>query len=291
MKHIRSIIASIGLAIAASFLNPDTAEAQAQINTKKVKISDFTQKTVKVVMTGNLFLDNALKDEISARWRISPYEFCTTQEFEELKSSDEYYFLIPTKGQFRKEEEPGLQFLTLVKGGRKADTGIDDMLEIVSVPLCSAESPSGREMVILAAYLDIIQDYTLESMEHDLNAYSGLSSFCLNLSKAAGMRIVFADTDLSNEVDTDYCDSIFGTNMEVLEEDEADALIAAQAPETIVSYVVAPAEPKNGSYCYKMLIDTENHKLYYYRKTRISKKAGAGFFKEELRKIATTCSE
>ncbi|MGM9736164.1 MAG: hypothetical protein ACI3ZL_07110 [Candidatus Cryptobacteroides sp.] len=288
MKHIRRIITSIVCAVAASAMMPVTADAQAQINTKKVKISDFTQKTTKVVMSGNAFLDNALKEEVSARWRISPYEFCSLQEFEELKSSDDYYFLIPTKGQFRKEEEPGLQFLTLVKGGKKAENSIDDMLEIVSMPLCSADSPSGRELVVLAAYLDIIQDYTLESMEKDISAYSGISNFCLNLAKTKDMMIVFAECDLSDEVDEDFRDNLPGEDLEIMDEDDADDLIISQAEDAIVSYVAAPTDPKSGSYCYKLLIDTANHKLYYYRKHRISKKFGAGFLKEDIRRIATS---
>ena len=101
-----------------------TASAQAQINTKKIKIADFTQKVTKVVLTGNTFYDGAFQEEVSSRWRVSPYEFCTLQEFETLKKSDKYYFLMLTQGRFKKEEEPGIQFLTLVKGGEKAAEGI-----------------------------------------------------------------------------------------------------------------------------------------------------------------------
>ena len=69
------------LIIIAASLMPMMAGAQAQINTKKVKISDFTQKITKVVLTGNDFYDLSLQDEVKARWRVSPYEFCTWEEF------------------------------------------------------------------------------------------------------------------------------------------------------------------------------------------------------------------
>jgi hypothetical protein len=48
---------------------------------------------------------------------------------------------------------------------------------------------------------------------------------------------------------------------------------------------VAPFEPQPGAYCYKMLIDTQTHKLYYYKRHRISSKAGAGFLKDDLKRI------
>ena len=130
--------------LSSALFIPATSLAQAQINTKKVKISDFTSKTTRVVTAGNPFYDSALKEEISARWRISPFEFCSLEEFEQTKCSEDYYFLLVTKGQFKKESEPGIQFLTLVKGGKDAEKGIDQMLEIVSMPFAAADSPSGR---------------------------------------------------------------------------------------------------------------------------------------------------
>ena len=129
-----------------------TAWGQAQINTKSVKISDFTQKTTKIVLTGNSFFDASLKDEITAVWSISPYEFCTLEEFETLKTDDRFYFLLSTKGKFKDEKEAGLQFFTLVKGGKDAEKGINKMLEIVSLPFAAADNPSGREHIFLRAF-------------------------------------------------------------------------------------------------------------------------------------------
>ena len=160
----------------AAVLFPLMANAQAQINTKKIKIADFTQKTTKVVLTGNDFYDVALRNEIATGWTLSHTEFCTLDEFEILKYDDNFYFLITADGQFRKESTPGIVFLTLIKGGRGAGNGIDGMLEIVSVPISSVDDPSGREYAFLPAFIDIIQNYTEASMNRDINGYIGLIS-------------------------------------------------------------------------------------------------------------------
>lgn len=257
-----------------------SAFAQAQIDTKKVKISDFTQKVTKVVLTGSALYDGVLQDEVAARWRISPYEYCTIDEFNSLKGSDKYYFLITTKGQFKKEAEPSLQFLTLVKGGSNASKGIDEMLEIVSMPISSADDPSGRELVFLPVFLTIIQEYTLDSMDRDYSAYLGLSNYTSNISKASEKKIVFSENDIAPNVEMGDCASF-----NVTDEDSADEMIMNNAQNTLVSYVVAPAEPVNGSFCYKMLIDAQTYELYYYRKHRISAKSGAGFLPYDIRSI------
>lgn len=268
-----------------SMILPLTAGAQAQINTKKMKINDFTQKITKVVLNGNAFYDTVIKDEIAARWRISPYEFCTLEEFETIKKDDNYYFLMSTFGQFKKETAPGLQFLTLVKGGKGAEKGIDGMLEVVSLPFASAEYPSGREFVFLPAFLDIIQDHTLQSMERDINGYGGLGNYSINIAKSDDMDIVFSEEDLSSLITESILVNIADKGIIVTDEDEADSFILDNAPATLVSYVAAPSEPVVGSYCYKMLIDSETHTLYYFKKHRITKKAGAGFLPEDLERI------
>ena len=183
--------------IAIALLMPLLALAQAQIDTKKVKISDFTQKITKVVLTGNQFYDTCLQGEVSTKWHVSPYEFCSMSEFDKIKSDDSYYFLLTTKGQFKKETEPGLTFLTLVKGGKESEKGIGEMLEIVAFPYASAEDPSGREISFLASILDIIQNYALDSMEKDINAYTGLPNYTMNITKSGKMKLVFAEGVIS----------------------------------------------------------------------------------------------
>ena len=272
---MKKILLIIALAITSV-----SAFAQAQIDTKKVKIGDFTEKVTKVVLTGNALYDGVLQDEIAARWRISPYEFCSLEEFNSLKDSDKYYFLITTKGQFKKEVEPSLQFLTLVKGGSKATKGFGEMLEIVSMPIASAEDPSGRELVFLPAFLTIIQKYTLDSIDNDYNAYIGLGNYTSNISKSSEMDIVFSEDDLESSVEEGACE-----RFTVTDEDSADEFIIKNTPKTLVSYVAGPANPVNGSFCYKMLIDTQNHKLYYYKRHKITDKAGPGFLKEDLKRI------
>lgn len=259
---------------------PLTVLAQAQIDTKKVKIGDFTQKITKVVLTGGAMFDGVLQEEIAARWRVSPYEFCTLEEFNSLKDNDNYYFLLTTKGQFKRETEPSLQFLTLIKGGKNASKGIDEMLEIVSLPICAADDPSGRELIFLPVFLTIIQEYALDSMDKDYNAYGGLGNYTSNITKSSDMKIVFSEDDINSSVpESEYADFC------ITDEDTADLYITNNTPGFLVSYVVAPAEPVNGSFCYKMLIDAQTYKLYYFRKHRITPKAGAGFMSFDLRSI------
>ena len=156
------------------------------------------------------------------------------------------------------------------------------MLEVVSLPFASAEYPSGRELIFLPAFLDIIQNHTLEAMENDFNAYGGLSNTAQKLGKAGNMDIVISEDDLNSLVSKEMIDS---EGMTVTDEDDADSYMLDEVSGTLVSYVVAPSKPVKGSFCYKMLIDAQTHELYYYRKHKISPKAGVGFLPEDIERI------
>ena len=75
--------------------------------------------------------------------------------------------------------------------------------------------------------------------------------------------------------------------MTVDEADVIDENLEINAPNTVISYTVAPEEPTQGSFCYKMLIGTQDHKLYFFRKHRIGKSLSSGFLPEDIRKITT----
>lgn len=263
-----------------------TASAQAQITTKKMKIADFPDRTMRVVLTGNVMFDSAVQDEMRRHWQLSPFEFCTNDEFNRSKTNPEYYFMMFVKGQFKKESEPGLQMLTILKGGVGAQESLDAMYEVALVPICPVEDPDGREFVFLPAILDILQDYIKVSMETDLEGYAGLANYTINLSKTKDMDIVFADSDLASDVTKEVRDLYIRDGVRIAGVDEIDELMLAGTPNTVVAYTVMPANPRNGSYCYKMLIGCEDHTLYYYRRHKIGRYSAPGILAEDVKRIA-----
>ncbi len=273
------------LVVLAAFMLPMLAGAQAQINTKKVKIADFTEKVTKVVLSGGGFYDNMLQNEIMLRWRISPYEFCTLEQFEELKSNDQYYFLMITQGQFEKEPIPGIQFISVIKGGSSADDGLNEMYEVVSAPFAAAGFPSGREVIFLPALIDIIQEHIMIAMEKDIFAYGGLGNVTVNKIRGKDMKIVFSKDDLNENVTEELMKKQFDDNMSVEDETDADQYMIDKVPGTLVSYVIKPNDEGVGSYSFNLLIDAHNHQLYYIDKHRISEKSGAGFIPADIKRI------
>lgn len=278
MRRILAILLSISI--------PAFCFGQAQITTKKYKIDDFTSKTTKVVISGGSFFEALLEDAVKSNWTVSPYEFCTQEEFNELKNNEDYYFLLSTQGQFRKEENPGIQMLSLVKGGT-GDGKISDMLEIVSIPVTSLENPDGRELIFLPAFLDIIQNYAEASMVRDWDAYIGLSNYNHDLKQIKGLEVMIATEDLERKVQESGVFEKYSDKLHTDSYEQTDTYLEGNASAKVVSYTVAPDNPKPGSHCYKMLIGTDDHRLYYFKKHKITARYGAGFLEEDLKRIAS----
>ncbi|MBO4466926.1 MAG: hypothetical protein J5745_02320 [Bacteroidales bacterium] len=262
-----------------------TLMAQGRVSTRKYILNDFQDKITKVVLPGSDLLDGALRQEVVTNWTLSPFEFCTTAEFEKLKKSADYYFLLAGAAQFKGEEQPSLVFLTLVKGGPEAGEGTTGMHEVISLPLCAAGISTGRELVYLGALVEAVQTFTEAAMASEKTAYLGSAWFNGIYAREGKMMAIWMsrdDIDASVSNPARYLDEDF----RIVPEDDADNRYLSGDFNTLSSYVVAPMNPAPGSWCYKMLFEANSHRLFYITRHRIGPGKGPGFLDGDLRKIA-----
>ena len=256
------------------------AAAQARIETKKYKIADFPDKVTKVVLSGNEMNDVLLRQAVSERWSLSPFEFCGPAEFQTLCKSDQYYFLLIADG------DDHLSHLTLVKGGAGAEKGLSAMLQVVSVPFSQAGGPTAEAFVFLPAFLDLIQAYVPKAIEKDRNAYAGISILLAPKSRQHPKRICLSRSDLSPKLEQAQLDKYANETLLIEEAGEAARCFAEEIPDMLVGYVIAPADAVPGADSYRLLIDAGTHELYYYKHDKIARGGEVGFTADELKKFS-----
>ena len=256
--------------------------AQGKVTTRKHLFADFTDKITKVVMSGNDVLDGALRQEVVDLWTVSPFEFCPMSEYESLKKSDKYYFLLVTAGQAKGEEEPMVRFLTLEKGGAEKGDNVALRTEVISLPLCPVENGFGRELVFLPALVKGVQDFATEAMASEKVAYSGMSWFNGRFDrKGAIKRIYLAKEDVSTSVGEKDLAKYLDEDILLVDEDDADKVYTDKTYNTLVSYTVSA-----GAWSYKMLIEADTDTIYYLRKHKVNAKNAAGFLSDDLKRIS-----
>ena len=259
-----------------------TLLAQGKVTTRKHLFADFSDKITKVVMSGNDVLDGALRQEVVDLWTLSPFEFCSLAEYESLKKSDTYYFLLVTAGRAKGEEEAMVRFLTLEKGGADKGDNIALRTEVISLPLCPVEGGSGRELVFLPALVKGVQDFMAEAMESEKTAYSGIAWFNGNFDrKGAIKRIYLAREDISESVAQKDLDKYLDEDILLCDEDEADKAYTDKTYNTLVSYTVSA-----GTWSYKLLLEAETDTVFYIRKHKVNVRNAPGFLADDLKRIS-----
>ena len=251
-----------------------SAAGQAQITTKKEKLSDFGSKTLKVVLPGVPVLDEALRQAAKDAWYLSPYETCTMEEFERLRTSDDWYFLLPRETD-RRKEPGGVTFLCLLKGGAG---DLTDMMEVARLPLCAAGAPSGREAVLLPALLLTVQAYVAQARGSDLARFNAAVG---SLRKTGGKAVYLVESELSPQIGKDYMDKRFDEGIHLVDAATADAAMR-RGEDAIVAFSISPAEPVRGTSCYKYYVDARTHEILWYKQHKISSRTGAGLLKSDL---------
>ena len=247
------------ITLAVLLLGSVSVFAQGRVTTRKHLFADFTDKITKVVMSGNDILDGALRQEVVDLWTVSPFEFCPMAEYETLKKSDNYYFLLVTAGQAKGEEAPMVRFLTLEKGGADKGDNIALRTEVISLPLCPVEGGDGRELVFLPALVKGIQEFTLQAMESEKVAYTGMGWFNGKFDRKGGIkRIYMAREDVSESVSEKDLAKYLDEDILLCDEDEADKAYTDRTYNTLVSYTVSA-----GTWSYKMLFEAETDTLFY----------------------------
>lgn len=252
------------------------AMAQGRVETRSYILGDFPDKVTKVVLPQDPILRSALKQEVVNVWSASAFEFCSEEEFDALKESDDYYFLTVQTFKFKGEEEPGILFLSLMKGEKH---------EVISLPLAPADDSSGRELVFTGALVKAIQDYTLAAMESETAAYVPDKWFNSKFEKYGRMMTIFmASEDLSLSVRDIDIEKYVDTDFHICDSEKADEVFAEAPVNTLVSYSVAPIDPSlAASYSYQLLFKADTLELFYFSRHRIKPSAKAGFNTSDLR--------
>lgn len=261
------------------------AHAQIDLFNKKESLKDFNYKTLMVVLENNSMADLALKEAVEKDWELSKYQFCNLDEFEKIKGDTSYYFLLRVKGIFKKEREPGIEFLSLLKGGPATVKGVDQMADILSLPFQPVDDSEGVIIPFIDAYVKIFQAHVLRVQKKKIAAHLGIAWYANRLGELANKQVLINENDLSELLSRSEAESLMKNGVSIVDENEIDQALINKDTKTVVTLSIAPSVEQQGSYCYKMLISTDGNELFYYKKQKISAKNPKGFSKEDVKAI------
>lgn len=237
--------------IAMMAILPALCWGQGKVYTKKARMEDFSSRITKVVVDGESMLALTFKEEIMSRWRISPFEFCTSEDYARIKGNNNYFFL-------NLVIDEGVAFMQLTRGGDENADMLHRPFEVVRLPFAADGASTGQEFSFLGAIVDVLQNFTEASIESDMVGYASLSSYSTNQLKG---KTVY------------------------LSPDDADKAMLEEKAGAVCGIIVSPVEITKKSSCYRMLISADTHELFYFEQQRYKQPADRYFTEHEAKEF------
>ena len=261
--------------------------SQNVIRETRAIFSEFGTKITKVVIPSTKLSDLMLREAVSKGWRISPFEFCSLDDYHRLKNDPNFFFLLIQEGRYKKDSEPTIDYLTLERGGEFSGRRlIGPGRDIITLPLQSTLDETGQYLHLLPIYIDIIQNHIYKVQQDISLAFKGPAIYSDRVSELRDKELLFS-LDLINFTasETEF-KSFFNRRVTVVDSDTIESAIVTNKRNAAVPVVITPEGSPNSSFCYKMIISTDTHELLFFRRHRITSRRSAGFTKEDIRKIS-----
>jgi hypothetical protein len=262
--------------------------AQAPFPTKN-EIKQFSSSTTCVVLEDDSFSSfNAfIKKAMKEFWTITPFEFIDQEEFSLRMNKPAYSFIMLTETTFDKDKsKSAFNFLNLVQG--KNVDKISALPEICAVPLSFAGEDELEYGYKLGAILLFMQKHAGLIMEDpSKTGRKYLKFYNENIPEVMSRRILVKQEDLSPAVgDIEKIRAIYSGKVEIVTEEEIVKAIETRSPGTVILHKVGPAGEAGEGYCFKMLIGTDDARMYYYNSHIIDKVNPNGLLPADLKRLA-----
>ncbi|HIZ86931.1 MAG TPA: hypothetical protein IAC03_02070 [Candidatus Coprenecus pullistercoris] len=293
MKKALTVFLAVAAALCTAAQTPhDIDMGIKQFDTQKVNsgreyYGDIPLRTTKVVIAGdNSMTDLLFKNAVEENWDISPFEFCSYEEFEQLRTDTSYYFLLRAGKMLRKDNPQYMESVCFLKGNSEAGTDMSRMPELIALPMFPENDDSDRIFTYLPAYMNIIQSYIQRISEGRIYPSRRGMVYPSPLDMSGTPVLLISEPDMACDPTPEDLGRMFSGKASITCQEDIDQALEEAAPETLVTLTVAAPAGSKGAMCYKMVIGADTYGLYYFKKHRLTPRKGPGLLRQDLRRIS-----
>jgi hypothetical protein len=272
------LIASISLLIQAQSYVPTRDDVKAFFNTKTM-----------VVLLDNPLLEYnmVIKEVMEQEWNITPFEYITFDQFEELRMDPQYSFLYMSQLTFENDKtDAKYRFLSLSLGG--AYERKDQMPDIASVPLAYYNVEEDNYIYKLAILVRFMQQHARLINEHpEIISANVLQHYNDNIKDIKGKTLYLLEEELAPEVNsTARIKKIYPFSFKIVTKDEITEAIRNRDENIVFLHKVGPEGTKIDARCYNVIIGAADANFYYFDYHKISDKNPDGLLASDFKKMA-----
>jgi hypothetical protein len=253
-------------------------------------IKTFLGTTTYVVLEENPMSDYnfKIKKAVEDSWTITPYEFITAKQFEEMRKDIDKSFLVKLQLKFSGDKlEATYNFICIVLGAAvKKHT---DMPDICSVPLSYSSVPEDSYTYKIESLIRFAQNH-IRMLDQNpklikSNIFKQYNKFKKEV-KGKELWLLERDIEPSTRSLTDIRKN-YPNPVKIVSQDDIEKAIAEKNKNVVFLHKVGPEGTRLQARCYKILIGAGDDQFYYfeYHMINTKKKKGDGFLAGDFKKI------
>ncbi len=252
------------------------------------EIESFYGTETLVVLENTMFSSyNAfIKGAIKEYWDITPFKFISVEEFNTERENPAYSFIVLTETKYDKDKSGSVyNFINLLLG---KDVGrLEDMPEMCAIPLSFA----GEEDLEYSHKVSIVLRFMQAHVRHlsddpSITGKKYLKYYNQFIPELGDKTILLSKSDLEPELKSESrVKELYGHDIKVVDDETIREAIVNKAENTLVLHMVGPEGERAGGMCFKMLIGTDDGRMYFYGEHKITPKKPRGLQVNDLKRI------
>lgn len=230
----------------------------------------------------------AIKEAVKQFWTITPYEFIDIEEFNKRRIDPAYSFIVLLETDYEKDKTGAtFAFVNLILGMKVKN--LEEMPEFCAIPIDFAgEDADGDYAYKLGMIVRFIQQHAQVVMDNPKNPGVRHLKYYNNLvSDVASKTILAREEDMEATLKSpEEISKLYPYPFLIVSEDEIMKAVAEKRKGTLILHKVGPPDELTGAYVFKMLIGTDDARMYYFNNHKISDKNPNGFLPADMKRIA-----
>lgn len=252
-------------------------------------IKTFLGTTTYVVLENNPMSEYNIKirESVERSWKITPYKFISSKEFDEMRSDIDKSFLVMLQVKFSNDKlEATYNFLSVVLGaGVKKHT---DLPDICSIPLSYSTVPEDTYTYKLESLIRFAQNH-IKMLNENPKLIKGniFKHYNKNAKSVKTKELWLLEKDLDKGIRslTDLRKA-YPHNVKIVTADDIEKAIAERNTNVVFLHKVGPEGTRLQARCYKILLGAGDDQFYYFDYHTIDPKAkDDGFKAKDLKKL------
>lgn len=247
----------------------------------------FKSKTYVVLQNNPMSEYNMkVKEAVEKFWTITPYEFITSSQFDEMRKDPEKSFLVLIQVKFPKDKiEATYNFLSVLLGS--AVKKVTDNPEICGIPISYASVDEFSWGYKTKAMVTFLQNH-IQLMKEKPEIISADMFSYYNKSKGDihTKELWVVEKDLAKEARSlATLQSNYKYVIKVVKPEDIEKAIEEKNSNVVFLHKVGPEGTRMQARCYVMIMGIGENKLYYWDYHTIKDKEDDGLLIKDLKKL------